>query len=406
MSVDVTVPHAGDALSLQELELYHAAMDYRASLGLSAVRLSKALTSTANRHVVDTRENVWREDVQLPAGANLHSWSDAYYYDDARNPSVMWDAPARVGTGYAAPGYEISAAGFATVEAALAGWRGSSAHDAVLTNSGPWADVTFRAMGVGVDTSPGAGPYAGRIFHVWFGETLDAGIPDILGTNGADDFDATLFDDRVFGLGGDDRIRGDRGDDHVQGNDGDDDLAGGAGDDFLRGGTGDDRIAGGAHADRLLGDDGDDVLSGGAGDDRLSGGRGSDVLIGGLGQDSLTGGRGDDVFRFVWLGDSTLRAPDLIADFLQGADLIDLRAIDAAPDTAQNDAFVFSGSGRFTGREGQIRVRDDLVEGDVDGDRSADFRIEVRFALGPGDQPEALSASPDGPELRAADFLL
>ena len=127
MPVDVKKPNEHDSITLQELSLYHAITDYRSSLGLDPVRLSKALSATAGRHVVDTRENIWAEDVKLPAGANnLHSWSDAYYYSDQRAPEVMWDAPERLGTGYTSAGYEISAAGYATTDAALAGWKASA----------------------------------------------------------------------------------------------------------------------------------------------------------------------------------------------------------------------------------------------------------------------------------------
>jgi Ca2+-binding RTX toxin-like protein len=409
MSIDVTAPNDGDALSLQELELYHAIMDYRESQGLSAIRLSRALTTTANRHVLDTRENVWAARLELPDGANLHSWSDAPYYADGRDPSVMWDAPRRVGTSYDSPGYEISAAGFADVDAALDGWRGSAAHDAVLTNTGAWRDVEFLAMGIGVDTSPGEGIFAGRIFHVWFGEAADAGAPDIVGTDGDDDFTVTRFDDRVFGGAGDDVIRGDRGDDDLRGEDGADSLFGGSGEDVLRGADGADRLSAGVHDDRLFGGDGADALFGGTGDDRLSGGRSADVLTGGGGQDTLIGGGGADVFRLVAISHSDLDHPDLVLDFRQDVDVIDLGDIDARPDTGEDDAFVFSASGRFTGREGQIRVRgENVVEGDLDGDRAADFRIHVRLDWDDDtdDDGGGGGADPAPPELRADDFLL
>ncbi len=199
MVVDLTKPNEHDAISLDELTLYHAITAYRAGMGLAAVPLSRALSTTAGRHVVDTRENIWAEDVDLPDGANLHSWSDAYYYDDHRNPQAMWDAPERLGTGYDSSGYEISAAGFATVEGALKGWIGSPSHDAVLSNSGAWKNVEFLAMGVGVETSPGEGPYDGRVFHVWFGEAADPQTPRIVGTTVADDIRGTDFADEISG---------------------------------------------------------------------------------------------------------------------------------------------------------------------------------------------------------------
>ena len=58
-------------------------------------------------------------------------------------------------------GYEITAAGYANAAAALDGWKVSPPHRAILDNSGTWADDTFAAIGVGLETAPGAGPYAG-----------------------------------------------------------------------------------------------------------------------------------------------------------------------------------------------------------------------------------------------------
>jgi Ca2+-binding RTX toxin-like protein len=389
MAIDYRQPTSQDPLSLQELSLYHAIMDYRASLGLAAIPLSGALTTTAGRHVADTRENIWAEGVELPAGANLHSWSDAYYYSDHRDPSVMWDAPQRVGTDYASAGYEISAAGFATTDAALEGWKGSSSHNAILTQTGIWAGIELNAIGIGVDTSPGAGIYAGRIFHVWFGETMDAGIPDIVGSGAADLVTGTLFADRilgsagndeVYGLDGDDELRGEGGADRLFGDAGNDVLFGGGAADVLSGGTGDDVLDGGSGNDRLRGGDGVDVMSGGDGDD---------VLFAGPGKDTMSGGAGADVFVFATLADSP---PDerraVITDFQPGIDRIDVSRIDANVATTADDAFVFVG--RAALGPGQIRQGSAGISLDVNGDGVADMQIQL---LG-------------GPTLQAGDFIL
>ena len=86
---------------------------------------------------------------------------NAFYFADHRRPEVMWEAPARLGTGYDGTGYEISAAGQPGVEAALDGWQSSPGHDAILAGRGAWRGVEMRAIGIGVETSPGPGPYAG-----------------------------------------------------------------------------------------------------------------------------------------------------------------------------------------------------------------------------------------------------
>ncbi|MFT3975112.1 MAG: hypothetical protein QM699_17215 [Amaricoccus sp.] len=375
MTVDIYRHTAQDGISLDELALYHEIMAYRASRGLPELRLSKALSATAGRHVLDMRENIWAADHSLPAGANLHSWSDAPYDADGRDPSVMWEAPARLGTGYASSGYEIAAAGQSGGSEALAGWKASAGHDAVLTETGGFDDIGFRAIGVGLDSSAGAGPYGGSVFYVWFGVAADAtGTPGILGSARADRFAATAFADTAYGLGGADRISGGRGDDL---------LRGGAGHDLLRGGAGHDRLLGDGGDDRLLGGSGQDALVGGPGDDRLSGGAGADRLAGGWGTDVLAGGAGRDVFVFADPGHAgTGAARDTIRDFAPG-DRIDLSGMDADPSTRGDQAFHLI-DGAFGGEPGELRVVAGLIQGDIDGDGRADFGIGLAGPALPG----------------------
>ncbi len=62
-------------------------------------------------------------------------------------------------------------------------------------------------------------------------------------------------------------------------------------------------------------------------DDILKGGKGADVLFGGFGADTLTGGKGKDTFLFNLLSDSNSDAWDVITDFKQGKDVIDLAGL-------------------------------------------------------------------------------
>ena len=398
MRVDVTQGTAHDRLSLQELDLYHQITAYRATFGLAPLPLSRALTATASRHVVDQRENLWGAGLELAPGTNLHSWSDAPYYSDHRDPTVMWNAPQRAGTDYPTAGYEISAAGFPTIEGALQGWINSPGHNAVLTNTGAWAGLTFNAIGIGVETAPGAGMFAGRIFHVWFGTTLDAEAPIIMGSDGADWIEGTAFRDRIgggpgddviFGHGGDDEIRAGAGDDVLDGGPGNDALYGNLGDDFLYGGDGDDvlfgedgndRLWGEAGADTLYGGAGDDRLFGGDGDDALFGGPGADILLGGAGRDTMTGGPGADLFVFLAASDSLPGASrrDVILDFEAGIDRIDLSRIDAVPATPGDDAFRFIGTAAFSGSAGELRYNGLVVQADLTGNGLTDLAIELR----------------------------
>lgn len=158
------------------------------------------------------------------------------------------------------------------------------------------------------------------------------------------------------------------------------------------GGTGDDVIYGSAAANHLRGMDGADVLYGYAGNDVLDGGAGADELYGGAGKDILTGGTEADVFLYFMTTDSgtTAATRDVITDFQDGVDLIDLSKIDANTKNAPltDDAFTYLNIDSsaipaimFTGVAGQLRsywtANGFIIEGDVNGDAKADFSIEL-----------------------------
>jgi len=161
-------------------------------------------------------------------------------------------------------------------------------------------------------------------------------------------------------------------DNYIVGSGGDDTLLGLGGDDLLRGGEGSDTLDGGDGADWIAGGIGNDQLFGGAGDDRLLGGEGADVL---------TGGDGRDVFVFRD-GDSVSGQPDVVTDFDQGeGDRLRLRAIDADTTEDGNQAFSWIGDGSFSGAAGELRFvqsgGNTFVEGDIDGDGTADLVIRL-----------------------------
>ncbi len=133
------------------------------------------------------------------------------------------------------------------------------------------------------------------------------------------------------------------------------------------------------------------VLSGLAGNDTLLGLAGNDFLIGGAGADSLWGGLGIDRFDFNLTSETGIAAGqrDIIRDWDTGgaADIIDLSTIDSNSAATGNQAFVFKAAAAFSGVAGQVRYRfEDLagtandktiVEADINGDRRADFQIEI-----------------------------
>jgi Ca2+-binding RTX toxin-like protein len=242
-------------------------------------------------------------------------------------------------------------------------------------------------------------------FHI-----MSGGGDDELTAGARDDLvEAGSGDDMVRGGAGRDTLRGEDGDDNLYGEEGNDLLQGGDGNDVLLGGLGHDTLQGGRGRDVLNGGGDDDVVSGGEGHDhlrgedgrdRLSGGTGNDTLIGGAGQDTLSGGTGADVFEFWRETDSSPIARDVILDFQQGLDILDLSSIDAR-DTGggfsdRDDAFTFLGEGRFSGAGAELRYDIFVIGGgqsvtilraDTNGDRVSDFelRLEGAFHLTPAD---------------------
>lgn len=239
------------------------------------------------------------------------------------------------------------------------------------------------------------------------GDTYSS-IENLAGTN---------FSDSLTGSASDNRIRGSAGNDTINGLAGDDMLNGGLGADRLDGGTGADaatyvfavagvvaslaspssnsgeaagdtyisieNLMGSSFGDMLVGNNADNILYGLSGGDTLDGGSGSDTINGGSGRDVMSGGAGDDMFIFAVTTESgtTDITRDIIADFDNGLDKINLARIDANSGVAGNQAFSAIAEGSFTGVAGQLRYvnagGNTLVRGDVDGDGIKDFEIQV-----------------------------
>jgi serralysin len=150
-------------------------------------------------------------------------------------------------------------------------------------------------------------------------------------------------------------------------------------------------VVGNSAGNSLKGAGGDDKLRGAEGRDTLVGGKGNDKLIGGTGKDILMGSAGRDRFDFDVASETgkTATKRDVITDFAHGTDKIDLSTIDANGSVAGNGKFKFvtSEGAAFTGVRGQL-IWDQknnsgsandmtIVSGDINGDRKADFSIEL-----------------------------
>ncbi len=153
-------------------------------------------------------------------------------------------------------------------------------------------------------------------------------------------------------------------------------------------------VAGSSGSNSLIGDNANNVLMGLGGNDTLVGGGGNDTLVGGANRDTLTGGTGNDMFVFTSTGDSgtSISSRDVITDFTQGEDHIDLSQIDARTSgggSGGNQDFTFlgewNGAGSEFNNQAQLKyhyvsvsgVDHTYVEGNVNNGNGADFQIDL-----------------------------
>lgn len=141
---------------------------HRQTHGLPAVRPSATLTAVAEAHVRDLALHP-----RAPA-CNLHSWSDrgpwtpCCYTVSHAQARCMWRKPAELSAGrFQAEGFELAAwtSEPITPEAALAAWRGSPEHEAMVLNRGVWRHSAWASVGVAL---------AGQHAVLWFSRGREA----------------------------------------------------------------------------------------------------------------------------------------------------------------------------------------------------------------------------------------
>jgi Ca2+-binding RTX toxin-like protein len=196
--------------------------------------------------------------------------------------------------------------------------------------------------------------------------------------------------DKFYGTGGNNILKGNNGNDVLSGKNGNDKLYGGNNNDKLYGGNNNDKLYGGDNNDKLYGGNNNDKLYGGNGNDLLKGSAGRDILRGDAGKDTMFGGSGADTFVFRKTSDSKVNASkaDVIKDFQQGQDHIDLHFIDASTKISGNNAFTFDGTKSFgTSKQGDVYYEKlnnagtandyTMVYIDTDNDRGTEMSIKL-----------------------------
>lgn len=227
----------------------------------------------------------------------------------------------------------------------------------------------------------------------------------IEGDNGANTLAGTSGNDIINGYGGNDNISGNAGDDIIDGGAGDDGLNGGTNTAFgdtvtyasataavtvtlastrsqNTGGAGRDTLSG---FENLTGSDFNDRLTGSTGANTINGGKGDDIITGGRGADVLWGDEGSDTFDFNAVSETGNSATtrDIIMDFEQGRDRIDLSTIDASSALRGNNSFLFRDEQLSfgTASDGEIRYVHEngmtVIYGDTDRDSAPEFQIAL-----------------------------
>lgn len=119
-----------------------------------------------------------------------------------------------------------------------------------------------------------------------------------------------------------------------------------------------------------------ETLVGSSATDWIWGNGDGDRVVGGGGRDFLFSGKGKDIFVYNAISDSAVGKQDAIADFVAGVDKIDLHAL------AGTGNLSFVGEKAFSGVAGSVHAvkaaTSTFVEVDINGDRAADLRVELK----------------------------
>lgn len=170
-------PESDSCIRPNEEELATLVNQYRTENDLPPIPLSKSLTIVAKAHV----EDLHKEKPFDESNCNPHSWSDqgaweaCCYGYAVHNGPCMWNKPREL-TDYQGDGFEIvmfsESSQFpdraVSPKEAIDAWADSKNHNAVILNKGIWADVEWKAMGVGIHRGFAA---------MWFGREKDISGP-------------------------------------------------------------------------------------------------------------------------------------------------------------------------------------------------------------------------------------
>lgn len=268
-------------------------------------------------------------DYNASAGTTLTYETDASYYEDSRQYTVM-SYFGGFNTGANLPGYSAVpllddiAAAQQEYGANMSTRTGDTVYGFHSTAGRPWFELTSNASTAqfavwdagGNDTFDFSGYTSKQVIDLrqgffsdvggWVGNVAvakGADIENAIGGTNADKITGNGLNNLLQGGGGNDSLWGGAGNDTIQaasgstymrGEDGNDSISGGSGFDDINGNLGADTASGHLGNDWVVGGQGDDLLNGDEGDDIVYGNMGNDWVDGGVGADIVRGGQGDD----------------------------------------------------------------------------------------------------------------
>lgn len=134
-----TVDTNAQCLNTNEQQFLKLINDYRASKGLGALKVSRALNVAAWKHSTDMgKRKYFSHDTKLPLPAG-------------QSGPTAWDRMKDAGYGYNTWKAENIAAGYGTAQAVFTGWKNSAGHNKNMLNP------NLKVIGIGyarVDGSP------------------------------------------------------------------------------------------------------------------------------------------------------------------------------------------------------------------------------------------------------------
>jgi len=153
-------------ISDDEVKLYELINNYRKSINLVEIPLSKSLCYVAKKHVTDLHTN--KPDTGT---CNFHSWSDkgnwvaCCFEKEIKDKSCMLNKPKEL-TSYGGSAYEIIywENKQATADKAFRQWKETSVARSVISNFKNWEAYSWNAMGVAISEG---------FAIAWFGEEAD-----------------------------------------------------------------------------------------------------------------------------------------------------------------------------------------------------------------------------------------